>query len=192
MSNNVHNNHGFTLIELLVTILILGVLSAAVLIVINPQQRIAQANDATRKADLKQIATALEAYKVKTGSYPAPCTQYGDGSCNSYNNGPNWIPELIERGFLKSLPQDPKNSGFVSVYGEHHSYFYISETAYGGTAGDYFILGAWLENKQDLFTLTNFATRPKWPGCGGNDIGFSDNIYIIRSYTCPEDPEGAQ
>lgn len=191
MSSIIHNDHGFTLIELLVTILILGILSTATLVAINPQQRIAQANDATRKADLKQIATALEAYKVKTGSYPAPCTQYGEGSCNSYNGGQDWIPSLVEQDMLKSIPSDPKNNGFASVYGQHLSYFYISETAYGGTAGDYFILGAWLENEGDANTLANLSTRPKWPGCGVNDIGFSDNIYIIRSYTCPEDPAEA-
>jgi prepilin-type N-terminal cleavage/methylation domain-containing protein len=53
---------GFTLIELLITIAIIGILSAAVIVGINPAQKIKQANDSKAKSDVGQAATALNSY----------------------------------------------------------------------------------------------------------------------------------
>ena len=61
---------GFTLIELLITIAIIGVLSAAVLIGLNPAQKIAQANDSKVKSDVGQVATAVQTYYTAYQVYP--------------------------------------------------------------------------------------------------------------------------
>lgn len=61
---------GFTLIELLVAIAVVGVLSAAVLVAINPAQKINQANDSKAKSDVGQIASAEQNYfPNNSGSY---------------------------------------------------------------------------------------------------------------------------
>lgn len=56
------NLKGFTLIELLVVIAVLGILASVVLVAINPGERINEANDAGKKSDVGQVATALESY----------------------------------------------------------------------------------------------------------------------------------
>lgn len=63
---------GFTLIELLVVIAIMAVISAAVLVAIDPIDKINAANDSRSQADIGQVASAVTAYATSNnGSYPA-------------------------------------------------------------------------------------------------------------------------
>ena len=57
---------GFTLVELLIVICILAVLSAAVVVVLNPAALLAQSRDTTRISDLNSIHSALALYSVST------------------------------------------------------------------------------------------------------------------------------
>ena len=67
-SNN-RKSKGFTLIELLVVIGIISVLTALLTAnFVGVRQR---ARDAQRKADLRQIQSALEIFRADNGSYPA-------------------------------------------------------------------------------------------------------------------------
>lgn len=59
---------GFTLVELLVVMAILGILMVVSLANFRTSQM--KARDVQRKHDLKQIATALEAYMTDHGGYP--------------------------------------------------------------------------------------------------------------------------
>jgi prepilin-type N-terminal cleavage/methylation domain-containing protein len=59
---------GFTLIELLVVIAILAVLSAAVTIVLNPNELLAQARDGTRISDIGTINKALSLYSQQNST----------------------------------------------------------------------------------------------------------------------------
>src|SRR5690606_7247121 len=63
---------GFTLIELLVVIAIIGVLSAVVLVSINPRRIMDESRFAQAKEHLNFISQAMEAYHViHRGEYPA-------------------------------------------------------------------------------------------------------------------------
>ena len=62
---------GFTLIELLIVIAILGVLAAAVTIVLNPAELLAQARDGQRMSDMDTVRSALNTYLSQTTSTPS-------------------------------------------------------------------------------------------------------------------------
>ncbi len=60
---------GFTLIELLVVIIVLGMLAALV----GPRilGRVSEAKSATAKTQIELLGTALDNYRLDTGSYPS-------------------------------------------------------------------------------------------------------------------------
>ncbi len=81
---------GFTLIELLIVIAILGILGVAVLVGINPVDKIRAANDAKVINDIGTIAGATESYAAThDGIYP------------------DSITELVTSGELKTEPIPP-------------------------------------------------------------------------------------
>ena len=64
---SVSDNRGiksFTLVELLIVIAILAILSAAVVIVLNPAELLAQARDSQRVSDLKNIKKSIDLFVV--------------------------------------------------------------------------------------------------------------------------------
>src|SRR5438045_4975974 len=88
---------GFTLIELLIVIVIIGVLSTLVTAnLIGVRQR---ARDGQRKADLRQLQSALELYRSDNGSYPASLP-----ACGSPLN-------LGSSVYMQKIPCDPTNTG---------------------------------------------------------------------------------
>jgi len=77
---------GFTLVELLVVMGILAVLAAGLIALINPADRINQANDTKVMADLNQIVSGLQAYAAANGGlYPvlAAGSNVGDGTSSA-------------------------------------------------------------------------------------------------------------
>jgi type II secretion system protein G len=130
---------GFTLVELLVVIAILGVLVTIGLTAFTSAQ--ARSRDTKRKADLKQIASALELFYNDVGSYPASldgkilgCPSTGPTSC-SWGTGQLTDGKTV---YFRVLPKDP-SSGY--------NYFYRSITV--GALNQGFQLFAHLENTQD-------------------------------------------
>ena len=79
LSKKLFSSKGFTLIELLVVIAILGVLAAALLIILNPGQRVASARNARVKADIANVGTAAGIFYTDSGTR-AGCTVTYPGS----------------------------------------------------------------------------------------------------------------
>ncbi len=102
---------GFTLIELLVVISIISLLSSIILTSTMSARR--KARDSVRKADLKQLVTALELYFTENNSYPATGADVAsmvmyssDANSIAVPNPTDYIPGLAPK-YISKLPQDP-------------------------------------------------------------------------------------
>ncbi len=103
---------GFTLIELLVVIAIIGILSSVVLSSLNTARL--KAADARKKADFKNISTALHLYYDKYGTMPGNLvsgTQVCDGGPNQTQYD-QLMNTLIANGFLGQIPRTPGNGTY--------------------------------------------------------------------------------
>lgn len=154
------NQRGFSLIELLITISIIAIISAIGIISYSQAQKLAR--DGKRKQDLRAIKIALEIYYQQNKRYPCP----NGGDAWVYSSSPN--PWIIDSGFsaicsdttsqkdlgpnyISRVPTDPINSGGSPSTTSGYTYGY---RGYHGTqcpsrAGQFFILVAQLENKND-------------------------------------------
>ena len=90
----------FTIVEILVVVVILGIISALVLLAINPAKKINLSKDARVKSDISQIVNSLQTY------YANPLSDA------KYPSAPDGLDTLIQSGELKSLPN--QQEGFVS------------------------------------------------------------------------------
>lgn len=66
------DDRGFTLIELLIVIVILGILAAIVAFSVRGITN--RGDESACKAEVKTVATAIEAHYAKLGTYPASLT----------------------------------------------------------------------------------------------------------------------
>lgn len=90
---------GFTLVELLVVIGVVGVLTGALVAVLNPVQFFKQGRDGRRLSDLTTIQSALEQYFSQNDSYPAT---------GGVPFGSVWTSGGIT--YLKTVPNDPDST----------------------------------------------------------------------------------
>lgn len=116
---------GFTLIELLIVVAIIGILT--VLVVIAFQNSQAKARDVKRKADIKAIAAALEAYRANKGITLKKCSSVSiSGRSNMFKIDRDdnqfgctevvWadtmptdlINNLIKDNYIPGQPRDPQ------------------------------------------------------------------------------------
>lgn len=122
ISNLKNRAKGFTLIELLIVIAIIGVLSSLLMAnFIGIRQR---ARDAQRKADLRQVQSALELYRSDQASYPTTA------------NFPACGAALTASGstYMQKVPCDPLGGTWVYTY---------------SSSGTTYTLFACLENASD-------------------------------------------
>ena len=119
---------GFTLIELLIVIAILAILTAAVVVVLNPAQLLAQARDAQRLSDASSVVSAITLWltTADSPSMTATQTKMTAGTSTHFQTpatatissvvvtGTGWVPVNLTQTSggspLAVLPTDPTNS----------------------------------------------------------------------------------
>ncbi len=115
---------GFTLIELLVVIAIIAMLASIILASLNAARN--KAADVRRKADLKQLQTALELYYSDNNAYPSTGGVWYGNSPNA-GSRTNYIPGLAPQ-YIQTLPLDPSPAP-SACGGWGGAYLYISDGA---------------------------------------------------------------
>lgn len=155
------NSKGFTLIELLVVIVLLGILVAIATGSYTISSK--RGRDNRRKSDLRNIATALEAYYSDKGQYPGDDTN-GQmvGCCSSLGCGDTEVctwggtfQDTKGTTYMVLMPQDPVDA--------LQKYYYSSN-------GIGYRLYARLENTKD-------------EGMGVDQDGYTD-AYHSRDTAC--------
>jgi len=101
---------GFTLIELLVVIAIIGILSSVVLASLDSAR--VKARDARRIADFKSVSLAMELFYDSFGIYPGNNTLYPNHNAQFEA----MAQELVNNGFLGTIPKDPSTGGGYLFY----------------------------------------------------------------------------
>lgn len=106
-------NQGFTLIELIVVIGIIAILATLGLSTFENVSK--NARDAKKKADLKDIKTALVQFIGQNGHGP---TNYnpGYGVTEGDGNYEKSMQELINAGFLGTMPKSPDKQNPYRYY----------------------------------------------------------------------------
>jgi prepilin-type N-terminal cleavage/methylation domain-containing protein len=105
------NRRAFTLVELLVVISIIGLLSTIAIVSLSSARMIAR--DTKRKADLKQISSAIELFADANGYLPRNSL----GWCTYISNPPyiGQVPADLAP-YLANFPLDPVLHGQVGDY----------------------------------------------------------------------------
>ncbi len=103
-------NGGFTLIEILVVIVVIAIL--ATLVAPNVFQHVGTAKATTAKSQIEMISSALDAYRLDTGSYPT--TAQG---LQALQDLPQIDPPTNWRGsyLRKAVPLDPWGRPYVYI-----------------------------------------------------------------------------
>nr|WP_189574697.1 type II secretion system major pseudopilin GspG [Marinobacter zhanjiangensis] len=126
------NQRGFTLIEIMVVMVILGLLVAVV--APNIMGRSDQAKVTIAKTQMRNIANALDMYRLDNSHYPS--TQQGLEALVERPSGSpepsNWNPD----GYLDSVPVDPWDNEYQYINLGSSDYDLFSYGADGNQGGE--------------------------------------------------------
>lgn len=115
--------HSFTIIEIMLVIGIIGTLSGIVIGAINPSKQLASAKDATRRADARELQSAMMQYIIDNGVLPGnqalpdnqaaamPICRSGQTDAGCVN-----MDALVTNDYLTALPVD-ENEALDEVTG---------------------------------------------------------------------------
>lgn len=131
-------NRGFTLIELLVVIAVIGILASVVMASLNSARKKAQ--DTKIRAELKQLATALEFYFDKYGTYVVAGSGWNDCGCGwvTHDQGPSGrtvVQALVAEGFMSTDFDEPGGFNYM-LYNCGTERYALSATLNNPTAQD--------------------------------------------------------
>ena len=111
-------NLGFTLVELLVVIGILTILTAVVLVAVNPGRQLAQARDTQRRADVNTIITSITAYMadpVNNGQLPSGIVTLCTAGAHAIGTGGLDLAAIVAPTYVADLPTDPSGGTAVDT-----------------------------------------------------------------------------
>lgn len=154
---------GFSLIELLVVIAIIGLLSAFLFGQFGGARE--RARDAQRKADLRKIQTALEAFYQDNGEYPT----------QGVAAEPTVLDVLVP-DYIAEIPREPNDDGTY-----YHRYNYDNGGICPFTNGTQtYKLWAWLENDDDAQRTGDCGEHFGTPH-SEIDAGDTRFVFMVRS-----------
>jgi general secretion pathway protein G len=123
---------GFTLVEIMVVVVIIGLLATVVVLNVLPSQDRAMLEKA--RADISQLETALEAYRLQMLRYPST-----DDGLEALVDAPadaDLARRYPEGGFINRLPEDPWGNPYQYLYpGENNARFDVWSLGADGEPG---------------------------------------------------------
>ncbi|HVZ58755.1 MAG TPA: type II secretion system protein GspG [Patescibacteria group bacterium] len=155
---------GFTLVELLIVISIIGILTALLTAnFVGVRQR---ARDAQRKANIRQLQSAVELYRADVGHYPVRQTTYRLNDTTACPTSQALVNGSVT--YLSKVPCDPLGA---SVYNSGNYYYYTSDA--NGTT---YVMATCLENAND--SDANSTTTAPSPSGGSCTSG---KYYVVTN-----------
>lgn len=175
---------GFTLVELMVVISIIGILAALLLTNFNSARQ--RTRDAARKADLRQIKSALRLYYNDYQQYPdnggsgnaqiMGCGAAGVTACTwggEFSAGPAGSVTI----YMKQLPVDPTNA---TVGSDDYIFKYTLDPDGSGST-EHFYLETYLENEADEDAIKSQVR------CDSAVTSMTDTDAVAKRYLVCED-----
>lgn len=150
---------GFTLIEIIVVIVLLGIVATAIIVGVNPIDKIARGRDAARKNSVSEIATAVQAYVATKNQFLV-----GDNT---------WIESLVTSQELKRVPEAQTGSGYTACSATAPS---------GGSAGVQNGI-CYRTNNSNAIIYTRLESGPEKAKCLAQ-AGDTGTIQVFNYPTC--------
>jgi prepilin-type N-terminal cleavage/methylation domain-containing protein len=123
LKNKQIKHKGFTLLEILLVTGIIGILTAIVIIAINPGRSLAKARDVQRKVGITEINKGLEQYYIDNNRYPTSingsigslqsiCVTGDSATSTGFDCGTSVDLSMLVPTYLPSIPADPTGVGY--------------------------------------------------------------------------------
>ena len=122
---------GLSLIEVMVVIVIIGLLATIIVINVLPSQNRAMLEKA--RADIGQLESALEMYRLTMNTYPT--TEQGLDVLVVAPDEPRLAARFPDGGFINRLPEDPWGNAYQYMTPGEYNRFDVWSFGADGRAG---------------------------------------------------------